>query len=379
MGLPRGKRTNYDTGLRVPLIVRMPEKFGRFAPAAPGETTERLVSFVDFAPTVLSLTGLPIPAAMQGRPFLGHKVAPPRECVFAARDRVDEVFDCSRAVRDARWLYIRNYMPHLSWMPPEGFSDQSLMRQELVQLAAAGKLNAAQMTYAAPTRPQEELYDTVADPWQLHNLADSREHRSTFAQMRQRLRTWQQEIRDVGFLTEHDLVVRCGGRPPYQWAHEKGTFPWERVLMTADSVGRDDALHQQIRRMSDADRSVRYWAAVGQRAQGPRAADAAEVLRAALDDVSASVRIEAAAALAACGETEQPLKVLVAELNGPDAHAAVHAARTLQLLGQRARPVAKEMRAALEAAGHPSRTADTRMYLDFALKTALRELDAPNR
>lgn len=70
---------------------------------------------------------------MQGKAFLGETAARPRDYVFGARDRVDEAFDLSRSVRDGRYLYIRNYMPHLSWNQPEGYSDQSVMRQEITK------------------------------------------------------------------------------------------------------------------------------------------------------------------------------------------------------------------------------------------------------
>ena len=152
MGMPRGKRVLEDSGLRVPLIVRVPEKWQHLAPAAPGSATDRLVSFVDFAPTVLSLCGVEIPDYMQGSAFLGPAAGEPRQYVYGARDRVDEVFDLSRSVRDGRWLYIRNFMPHRSWMAPEYYSDQSTFRRDLKRMAAAGQLNPAQLTYAAPRR-----------------------------------------------------------------------------------------------------------------------------------------------------------------------------------------------------------------------------------
>jgi uncharacterized sulfatase len=112
---------------------------------------------VDFAPTVLSLCGVKVPGYMQGVAFLGKASGKPRDFVFGARDRVDEAFDLSRSVRDQRYLYIRNFMPHLSWMQPEAYSDASPFRRELKRLAAEGNLNAAQLAYAAPHKPLEEL------------------------------------------------------------------------------------------------------------------------------------------------------------------------------------------------------------------------------
>ncbi|MBI4326357.1 MAG: sulfatase, partial [Chloroflexi bacterium] len=181
MGLPRGKRCLFDTGLQVPLLVRFPEKFRSLAPGALGGATDRLVSFVDFAPTVLSLGGANVPDHMQGAAFLGPVAGAPREFVFGARDRVDEAFDLSRSVRDGRFLYIRNFMPHFSWMPPEGYSDASAFRRELKRLAAEGKLGAGPLTYAASRKSLEELYDTDVDPHQIHNLAASPAHHATLA------------------------------------------------------------------------------------------------------------------------------------------------------------------------------------------------------
>ena len=181
---------------------------------------------------------------------------------------MDEAFEVSRAVHDGHWLYIRNYMPHLSWMQPEGYSDAALMRREMFQLAAQGKLNAAQMTYAAPTKPLEELYDSAADPHNIHNLAAAPEHRAVLERMREQVHQWIIETRDVGFLPEPDVVAVTGGKPAYDWARQPGAYPLERILAAADLVGRPEALEKQIALLGDSDRGVRYWAAVGLTAQG---------------------------------------------------------------------------------------------------------------
>src|SRR4029079_10711034 len=82
VGLPRGKRCLYDSGMQVPLLVRFPAKWAHLAPAAAGGTTDRLVSFVDFAPTVLNLCGVKAPAHFQGAAFLGSEAGPPRTFVY---------------------------------------------------------------------------------------------------------------------------------------------------------------------------------------------------------------------------------------------------------------------------------------------------------
>ena len=126
--------------------------------------------------------------------------------------------------------------------------------------------------------------------------------------------------------------------------------------------------------LGDADSAVRYWAAVGLRAQGPRAAPARDALAKALDDRSASVRIEAAGVLVSLGDTGRPLELLVAELKGADANAALHAARTLELLGERARPAVPAMREALESLKRSPRGGDPDLFIQFALQAALENL-----
>ena len=107
----------WQSGLHVPLIVRFPGGHRKAAPAPAGRTCQRLVSFVDFAPTVLSLGGVKVPAHMQGTAFLGDQAAPPRKYVYAIRDRMAERYDTVRVVRDSRYQYLRNFAPHRSWSP----------------------------------------------------------------------------------------------------------------------------------------------------------------------------------------------------------------------------------------------------------------------
>ena len=113
--LPRGKRNLHDSGTRVPLIIRFPDKWAQLAPARPGEWVDQLVSFVDFPATLLSLGGAAIPENYEGRAFLGERKAAPREHVFLYRGRMDERYDTVRAIRDQQFRYIRNYSPHRPW------------------------------------------------------------------------------------------------------------------------------------------------------------------------------------------------------------------------------------------------------------------------
>lgn len=364
-GMPRHKRLLLDSGMHVPLLVRFPEKYRTLAPAAPGESLDRLVSFVDFPPTVLSLTGLDIPEAMQGSAFLGPAAGAPRRYVYGARDRVDEAYDVARSVRDHRHLYVRNYMPHLSYNQPSAYSDQGEIRNEITRLEAEGKLSGAQRAYAGPTRPVEELYDVQKDPRQITNLAGSPELAGVLREMRGRLKTWMIESRDIGFLAEADAWAGSTWVTPYEIARSPVLYPQERILETASLVGRGlSAAAEQIRRLKDPDPAVRYWAAVGLTALGERSVEVRRALTQAVKDQSATVRIEAAGALARQGDVNTALGVLRGDLKGRDLDAALQACRTLELLGEAARPAIPAMKAA--AGRSKNGKGDRHMFLRFS-------------
>ncbi|MBX3744283.1 MAG: sulfatase-like hydrolase/transferase [Verrucomicrobiae bacterium] len=374
MGMPRGKRVLHDSGMRVPLLIAFPKPWNPFAPAPPGSTTDRLVSFVDFAPSVLSLCGVPVPPAMQGVPFLGPVPHPPRSHVFGARDRVDEAFDLARSVRDDRWLYIRNFMPHLSWMPPERFSDGSTFRQELRRLAAAGQLGPKPLTYAAPRRPREELYDTHADPYQLHNLAHRPEHQDRLTLSRAVLRRWILETRDAGFLTEPQVWDRLtSDRTPRDLARDPTDYPLEQLIEAADHVGQPDAPPQQLAWLDHPHDGLRYWAAVGLHATALDRAlppSTLATLRQRLGDPSPTVRIELAAALLTQTPIPEAFESLRQALTHPMPEVVLHASRAAELLGERAFPLLPDLQAALERARAQPPTDDIAMFIRFSLEAA---------
>src|SRR5262249_52087760 len=159
-GMPRSKRWLYDSSTRVPLLIRFPEKWRHLAPGQPGSTSDRLVSFVDFGPTLLSLTGVPVPATMQGKPFLGAAGTKPREDVYGHRDGMDERYALPRSARDRRYNYIRNSRPDLPYFHEQHISymyEMPTMRA-WQRLADAGQLTGPAAVFMAKSKPTEELY-----------------------------------------------------------------------------------------------------------------------------------------------------------------------------------------------------------------------------
>lgn len=348
-GMPRSKRWLYDSSLRVPFMVRFPKKYEAASPGKPGSTTDRLVSFVDFGPTVLSLTGVKVPGHMQGKPFLGTQATDPRQYIFGFRDRMDERYDMARAARDRRYKYIRNYMPHLPWFHHQYVSYMYEMPTMKVwqRLADEGKLSGAQAVFMARTKPMEELYDTEADPHEVKNLASAPEHRTTLERLRAAHREWMKEIRDLGLLPESELRSRFADQPEYDAVRRTpDAYPFDRIAAAADLANAMDPANQVklIELLKDTDVAVRYWGAVGLGAlaetsrgrQSPESVAAA--LRMALNDPSATVRVAAADALCRFSQFSDAVPVLIKGLQDENDWVRLAAVNILDRIDEHARP-----------------------------------------
>lgn len=330
VGLQRSKRWLYDSGMHVPLIIHFPKKFQHLAPLPQGSVTDRLVSFVDFAPTLLSLAGVPIPDHMQGVAFLGPKAGPPREYVYGIRDRMDERNDIIRAVRDKQYHYLRNYRPDLPYDQHLNYAEQGPLLQSMRTLLAEGKLSGPPLAFFQPGKPAEELYDTQADPHEIHNLADSAEYREVLNRMRAAHLRWMDETLDLGLAPEADLRERTGKSTCYELARSPNNpFPLARIreaAVTAQGGLADKP--RMLKLLKDEDPAVRYWALIGLASLKQNAADAQDAIRAALADSSGTVRVAAAAALGQQGQFAAGLPVLMACLadkNDWVRHAAMQA------------------------------------------------------
>jgi len=224
--LPRSKRTLYDTGLQVPLLVRFPgAQLG-------GQTDGQLLSFVDFLPTLLSLAGAHLPENLDGRAWLGpSRAREPRSYIHAAADDFDQCcHDRVRAVRDARFKYIRNLLPDRPYYLPIPYREQMPSMQELLELHAAGRLDSIQGQWFRPTKDPEELFDTQTDPFELHNLAGDPAYADKLAELRAEMDRWLAATADKGLMPEAEYLSQIwpGGAQPVTGAPE--------VSVRADSL-----------------------------------------------------------------------------------------------------------------------------------------------
>lgn len=337
-GMPRSKSFLFESSMHVPLLIRFPKAFAEWAPAAPGAVTDRLVSFADFAPTVLSLAGLATPEHFHGTAFLGDRAGPDREFVFGYRDRVDERYEFIRSVRGSRFKYIRNYFPHLPWFHEQTrlYPSTHPVAKALHAGAASGLLHPPAAIYMARTKPREQLFDMRQDPHEIRDLAGEADYRSELEKLRATLRAWTLRHRDLGFLPESDMWLRFDGAAATAFDRDALLYPIERILETADWVGQGPQfVAKQKERLADTDPTVRFWAAVGLLANGEAASAASEGLQRALSDPSEAVATIAAQALCRLGDSEKPLALLLRQLRHDDERVALRAANAIHQLGPR--------------------------------------------
>lgn len=381
-GMPRGKRWPYNSGLNVPLIVHIPEKYKHLAPEGweAGGDSDRLVGFIDLAPTLLSLASIAPPEHMQGHAFLGEYAEAEQPYAFGFRGRMDERYDMLRVVRDKRYLYIRNYMPHKIYGQYIAYMFQTPTTQVWKRLYDEGKLKPPQ-TYFWERKPAEELYDLANDPDEVNNLANSPEHKEILDRLRLALREWQFSIRDVGFLPEGEIHSRSEGSTPYEMGHDSQQYPMEKIVNAAELASslKPGVTGELVKALGDEDSAVRYWGAMGILMRGAGAVkEAGDALRKALADGSPSVRVIAAQALGQYGsgsDLDKALPVLLelAALDKNGLYTSMLALNALDALDGKAKRAASVIKALPER--DPSVHQRARSYVASLIKKTVADLE----
>lgn len=353
-GMPRSKRWPCNSGLHVPMVVYFPDKWKHLAPKEyqPGGKSDRLVSFVDLAPTLLSIAGIRPPAWMQGHAFAGPYQTEPPAYLFGERGRMDERMDLVRSVTDGRYVYLRNYFPHVSQGQRVAYQFETPTTRVWRQRFDAGQATEAQSIFWRVPKAPEELYDLNSDPDEVRNLAGSPAHREVLDKLRQAQRTHLVAIRDVCFLPENELHSRSAGSTPYALARDDAKYPQARIVAAAELASNLDpaALGELKGLLTDRDSAVRWWAALGHLMRGRDAvAESEEMLRRALQDDAPHVRIVAAQALGLHGGQDARAAALKAlgELAPPQQNGvlvSMPALAAIEALGEKAAPLADLVR-----------------------------------
>ena len=221
--LPRQKRMLYDSGLKVPMIIRFPA--GQFA----GQRDSRMISFIDLAPTLLSLASIAPPSYMQGKAFLGKHVRVEEPAyIFGAADRFDETTDRIRSVKDQRFKYIKYYDREKPMFLEVAYRNQMPIMQELLRLREEGNLTDEQALWFREHKPQEELFDVQNDPYELHDLSKDPTYKSKLEEMRVACNQWIININDTGMIPEEALIASI---------HPQGSQPHTAAVTVSKSNG----------------------------------------------------------------------------------------------------------------------------------------------
>ncbi len=246
--LPRQKRLIYDSGLKVPLIIRFPN--AKHA----GKRDDRLISFVDFAPTTLAMASQLVPDNMHGTPFAHASGLPKdesRDYVFAAADRFDGFTDTIRAVKDKRFKYIRNYRPEQGYYLPVAYRERIPTMQSLLALHKQDKLNEAQAQWFRQDKLKEELFDTVNDPHELHNLAADPKYALDLKRFRAVLAQWLKRTGDVPEMAEANLIKQLWNGAETQPVTEPPVVKFDSGVTTISTPTEGAIIAYQINQHSE--------------------------------------------------------------------------------------------------------------------------------
>ncbi len=303
--LPGSKGFLYDTGLHVPLVVRIPERFRHLADGfMPGSRVPGFVSFVDFGPTVLHLAGVKVPEPMDGKPFLGKGVTlaevNARDEAFAYADRMDEKTDFVRALRKGKHHYVRSFQP---WQP-DGLVNHyrylNLAMQEWRSLYEEGKLEGPAAAFFE-RRPAEQLFDSEADPYHVKNLAADPAHQSVLLEMRGLLGARLREMPDLSYYPESHLIRVAMNDPSGFGQRQKDEIAGLAAI--ADLALEPFAASEPKLRtaLASANPWERYWAAMVATAFGPQAATLVPAVEPLLEADQPVVRLRAIEFLGSVG------------------------------------------------------------------------------
>lgn len=372
-GLPRHKRWVYDSGVHIPLIVYVPEKWQGEYGVKPGMVVDDLVSSVDFAPTTLNMLGLDIPENMQGQAFLGPNLPEPRKYVFGGRDRMDERYDMIRFVRDSQYKLVINYMPQKPYSQYTNTAEKSPVQVELNRLAKEGNLPDGARWVTQKTKPLMEFYDLENDPHELNNLFTDSDNviieDSKYTDIRQHhfeaYLEWSMRIGDLGLIPEAELN-RLGNEFEYRSRIISSLEKKERAFRKKlhgmisfvfgpplSSYSSDPELKRQygileahwVDALDSELPSLRYWGVQGL----SRFENAHPALVRTLNDESMVVRLAAAQALVTDAKySEISIDIMTAGMNSDDEWVRLQAVTALDEIGDLARPATSALKKALD-------------------------------
>ena len=305
--LPRSKGYIYESGLHVPLVVRIPENFKHLVDAKPGSQIDGFVSFIDFGPTLLNLAGLPVPKQVDGIPFLGEGIkmseVNQRDSTIGYADRFDEKYDLCRSLRKGNFKYIRNYQAYYPDGLQNNYRYKMLAYEEWRSLSLSGELNEAQNQFFQP-KQVEALYDIENDPHEVHNLAADPAHRQTLVELRAQLQETIKGWPDLSFYPENVLVDEAFAQPVAFGREHQAEIATFIDTIDLSLIPFAEAKPKLASALKHESPWVRYWAATAASCFGEDASSLTPDVETLLQDAEPLVRVRAAEFLGIIGATD---------------------------------------------------------------------------
>ncbi|MFT5527404.1 MAG: hypothetical protein ACI9HK_005386, partial [Pirellulaceae bacterium] len=314
----------YESGLHVPLVVRVPENFKHLAAFARGSRTNGFVSFVDFGPTVLRLAGAKSSKVSDGVAFLGKdttsKEVASRDEAFGYADRFDEKYEFVRTLRKGKYKYMRNYQAFYPDGLQNNYRYKMLAYSQWRKLYNDGKLNDVQSQFFLP-KQAEALYDIEADPHEVNNLAGDPQFADTLLNLRTRLQNRVRAINDLSLLPESVMIAEALGNPvEYGREHAQAISKLLDVIDLA-VLPFEQAKPKLIASLHSHDSLEKYWVLQACSTFGKEAESLADDARKLLKDDEQLVRVRAAEFLAVIG-AEDPRPTILEVLRTSKSAAA---------------------------------------------------------
>ena len=261
--MPRSKGYAYESGLHIPLVVRIPENFKHLIDHKRGTRTDGFVSFIDFGPTVLNLASIVPHKELDGQAFFGKDISATdlakRDEVFGHADRFDEKFDMVRTYRKGKWKYIRNYQAYYADGLQNNYRYRQLAYDNWRNLYRADRLNKAQRQFFE-RRPVEQLFNLENDPHEINNLAADSDQAKRLTEMRRLLKNKIKSINDLSFYPENRMVTAAlNDGVAFGQKHAKQL---SRLSDLADTALRpfDEAQQTLVKALESKSALRRYWA-----------------------------------------------------------------------------------------------------------------------
>ncbi len=312
--LPRGKGYIYESGLHVPLVVRIPDKWRHLVDAPRGSRVAGFVSFIDFGPTLLHLAGVPVSDALDGRPFLGAGVAMTevnqRDETWGYADRFDEKYDLVRSLRKGKFKYLRSYQPFNVDALHNNYRYNMLAYREWRDLYRAGELNPTQSQFFE-RRTAEALFDVESDPHEIHNLATDPAYATILSDLRSRLTKHVKSLPDLSFYPESHLVEAAFDHPVAFGQSHREEIARLVDIANLSLLPFDEARTRIAQALAAEDRWQRYWGLIACSSHGSAALAMVETIEAlAASDPERLVRVRAAEFLGLVGAADPRPEIL---------------------------------------------------------------------